>query len=129
MNSRSIRQPLGGKTLGLLLLLSFSILINYIDRGNLSVAAPLLKEELHLSASQLGVLLGAFFWTYMALMVVSGWLVDCFDVSWVLAGGFALWSLATGFTGVVHGFVTLLFCRMLLGAGESVAFPAYGKIL
>jgi MFS transporter, ACS family, D-galactonate transporter len=129
MNSRSIRQPLGSKTLGLLLLLSFSILINYIDRGNLSVAAPLLKEELHLSASQLGVLLGAFFWTYMALMVVSGWLVDCFDVSWVLAGGFALWSLATGFTGVVHGFVTLLFCRMLLGAGESVAFPAYGKIL
>ena len=129
MNRRTIRQPLGGKTFGLLLLLSLSILINYIDRGNLSVAAPLLKEELHLTASQLGTLLGAFFWTYMALMVVSGWLVDCFDVSWVLAGGFALWSLATGFTGVVHGFATLLICRMLLGAGESVAFPAYGKIL
>jgi MFS family permease len=65
----------------------------------------------------------------MALMIVSGWLVDRFDVSWVLAGGFVLWSLATGLTGLAHGFVTLLICRMLLGVGESVAFPAYGKIL
>jgi len=129
MNGRNTQQPLNGKTLGLLLLLSLSIFINYVDRGNLSVAAPLLKQELHLNASQLGILLGAFFWTYMTLMIVSGWLVDRFDVSWVLAGGFALWSLATGLTGLAQGFGTLLVCRMLLGAGESVAFPAYGKIL
>jgi MFS family permease len=128
-NVQPTHKTIGGKTLGLLFLLSISIFINYIDRGNLSVAAPLLKGELQLSASQLGVLLGAFFWTYMALMIVSGWLVDRFDVSWVLAGGFAVWSFATGLTGLVHGFATLMICRMLLGAGESVAFPAYGKIL
>jgi len=46
-----------------LLLLVLSVLINYIDRGNLSIAAPLLKEELGISASQLGILLSAFFWT------------------------------------------------------------------
>ena len=62
-------------------------------------------------------------------MIVSGWLVDRFDVNWVLAGGFAIWSLATALTGLVHGFATLMACRLLLGAGESVAFPAYGKIL
>ncbi len=123
------RRHIDGKTLGLLLLLALSVFINYVDRGNLSVAAPLLKSELHLSAYHLGLLLGAFFWTYVTLMIVSGWLVDRFDVNWVLAGGFAIWSLATGLTGLVNGFATLMVCRLLLGAGESVAFPAYGKIL
>lgn len=123
------RRPIGRTTLGLLFLLSLSVFINYVDRGNLSVAAPLLKGELHLSASQLGILLGAFFWTYTALMILSGWMVDCYDVSWVLAIGFAVWSLATGLTGMAHGFFSLLICRLLLGAGESVAFPSYGKIL
>ena len=47
-----------------LFLLALSVLINYIDRSNLSIAAPLMKDELGLSASQLGTLLSAFFWTY-----------------------------------------------------------------
>jgi hypothetical protein len=54
----------GGTLLRVFSLLFLSVLINYVDRGNLSVAAPLLKDELHLSASKLGVLLAAFFWTY-----------------------------------------------------------------
>jgi sugar phosphate permease len=44
-----------------LILLAICILINYVDRGNLSIAAPLLKDELGISASQLGILLAAFF--------------------------------------------------------------------
>ena len=127
--TRTHRQPIGGRTLVLLFLLALSVFINYVDRGNLSVAAPLLKGELHLSASQLGILLGAFFWTYTAVMILSGWMVDCYDVSWVLAIGFAIWSLAIGLTGLANGFFSLLVCRLLLGAGESVAFPSYGKIL
>jgi sugar phosphate permease len=47
-----------------LILLVLSVAINYIDRGNLSIAAPLLKDELGISATQLGSLLSAFFWTY-----------------------------------------------------------------
>jgi MFS transporter, ACS family, D-galactonate transporter len=112
-----------------LCLLAVSILINYIDRGNLSIAAPLLKEELHVSASQLGILIAAFFWTYTVLMPASGWMVDRFNVNWVLAAGFLVWSLATTATGLVHGFYMLMVCRVILGAGESVAFPSYGKIL
>ena len=64
-----------------LILLAICILINYVDRGNLSIAAPLLKDELGISASQLGILLAAFFWTYTAMQFVSGWLVDRFDVN------------------------------------------------
>lgn len=110
-------------------LLAVSILINYVDRGNLAVAAPLLKDELRISTTQIGVLITAFFWTYTAVMVVSGWLVDRFDVNWVLAAGFVLWSLATAATGLAHTFALLLIARMVLGLGESVAFPSFGKII
>ena len=112
-----------------LLLLALSVLINYIDRGNLSIAAPLLKDELGISASQLGILFSAFFWTYTVMLFVCGWFIDRFDVNRMLALGFLLWSLATAATGIVHGFAMLLVMRLMLGIGESVAFPCYSKIL
>ena len=112
-----------------LALLSISVLINYVDRGNLSIAAPLLKDELHLNPWQLGILLSAFFWTYTALLFVVGWLVDRFEVNMVIATGFLIWSLATVATGLVPGFALLLVTRLVLGIGESVAFPSCSKIL
>jgi MFS transporter, ACS family, D-galactonate transporter len=112
-----------------LVLLAISIFINYVDRGNLSIAAPLLKDELGISASQLGILLSAFFWTYACLQPFSGWLVDRWNVNWIFAGGFLLWSAATAATGVVHTFSVLLVLRLLLGIGESVAYPSYSKII
>jgi MFS family permease len=111
------------------ILLVLSVSINYVDRGNLSIAAPLLKDELGISASQLGILLSSFFWTYAACQILAGWLVDRFEVNWVLAVGFFLWSIATASTGLVHGFAMLLTLRLLLGIGESVAYPCYSKIL
>ena len=111
-----------------LVLLGLSIFINYIDRANLSVAAPLLKGELHLSPSQLGILLSSFFWTYACMQILAGWLVDRFEVKWVFALGFFLWSAATAFTGVVHTFAVLLAVRVILGIGESIAYPSYSKI-
>jgi ACS family D-galactonate transporter-like MFS transporter len=114
---------------GVLFLLSLSVLINYIDRSNLSIAAPLIKDELHISASQLGTLLSAFFWVYALMQIPAGWLVDRFDVKWVFAAGFFIWSAATAVTGVLHGFAALLTIRVILGLGESVAFPSYSKIL
>jgi MFS transporter, ACS family, D-galactonate transporter len=112
-----------------LFLLGLSVLINYIDRSNLSIAAPLLKGELGISNTQLGTLLSAFFWTYALLQMPAGWLVDRFDVKWVFAAGFLIWSTATGVTGLLHGFTALLVIRVILGIGESVAFPSYSKIL
>lgn len=112
-----------------LALLAISLLVNYVDRGNLAIAAPLLKNELHLSASQLGILLAGFFWTYTAMQFVIGWLVDRFEVNLVIAVGYLLWSLAMAATGIVQGFTMLLMMRLLLGLGESVAFPCCSKIL
>src|SRR6266513_3772318 len=98
-----------------LILLAICISINYVDRGNLSIAAPLLKDELGISASQLGILLAAFFWTYTAMQFVSGWLLDPLDANLFIGAGFLLWSVATAGTGIVHGFVLLLVMRFLLG--------------
>src|SRR5713101_2214309 len=113
----------------LAILLALSIFINYIDRGNLSIAAPLLKDDLGLSYSQLGILLSSFFWTYAVFQIVSGWLVDRFPVNWVLALGILLWSAPTFGTGLVSGFKLLLAMRLILGIGESVAYPSYSKII
>jgi len=123
-------EALGARSMLMVLgLLVISVFINYVDRGNLSIAAPLLKNELGISASQLGILLSSFFWTYTASLFFCGWFVDRLDVTSVLGMGFLLWSLATAATGFVHGFALLLLMRLILGMGESVAFPAYCKIL
>jgi MFS transporter, ACS family, D-galactonate transporter len=112
-----------------LTLLAICVLINYVDRGNLSIAAPVLTKELDISPKELGILLGAFFWSYTAMQFVSGWLVDRFEVAYVIAAGYFLWTFSTAVTGIVHGFVMLLGVRLLLGIGESVAFPSCSKIL
>lgn len=112
-----------------LFLLFIAVVINYVDRGNLSIAAPLLKDEWHLNASVLGALFSAFFWTYTAMQFVSSWVVDRFDPCRLLALGYLVWSLATALTGLSTGFAMLLSLRLLLGIGESVIFPTSCKIL
>src|SRR5580704_16182045 len=113
----------------LLALLVLSVTINYIDRGNLSIAASRLSSELQLDPEKIGLLLSSFFWTYAAMQTVAGWLIDRYSVFWIFAGGFFIWSAATVLTGLAGGFVTILALRLLLGMGESVSYPAYSKII
>jgi ACS family D-galactonate transporter-like MFS transporter len=121
--------PSSARMNGVLFLLSLSVLINYVDRSNLGIAADLIKDELRISDLQLGILLSAFFWPYALMQIPAGWLVDRFDVKWVFATGFFVWSASTAITGLLHGFAALLVMRVILGLGESVAFPSYSKIL
>jgi ACS family D-galactonate transporter-like MFS transporter len=123
------RTRIPGRLIVVLILLAISVFINYVDRGNLSIAAPMLKDEMNISAAQLGVLLSAFFWTYAFMHLFSGWLVDRWNVNLVFAGGFFLWSVATAVTGFVHTFPMLFVLRLLVGMGESVSFPSYNKLL
>jgi ACS family D-galactonate transporter-like MFS transporter len=110
-------------------LLFLSLFISYIDRGALSIAAPTLELEFSLSPQKLGLLLSAFFWTYTPFLILSGWLADRFQAGYVLIAGFAVWSAATFFTGLSHGFAALLLCRLFLGVGESTAYPCFAGIL
>ncbi len=114
---------------GVLTLLFLALFINYIDRGALSIAAPIIKEQFSMSPGKLGVLLSAFFWTYASFLLISGWLADRFDAGYVLAAGFFVWSVATLFTGVLPGFAGLFAMRLLLGAGESTAYPCFSNLL
>ena len=113
----------------LAILLALSIFINYVDRGNLSIAAPLVKNELGLSYAQMGAVFAAFFVTYAIFQIVCGSLLDYISANWLLALGIMLWSAATLATGLVHGFYLLLAMRLILGIGESVAYPSYSKII
>ena len=94
----------------ILVLMVVSVFINYIDRSNLSVGATDIQRDLGLSNYQLGLLLSSFFWTYAAFQLfgIAGWLVDRFNVGWVFAAGFILWSGATAVTGMVSNFTVLL---------------------
>jgi len=110
-------------------LLVISICINYIDRGSLSVADRFLQAEFSLDAERRGLIYSAFFWSYAGFQLISGWLVDRFNVNRVLSAGFLIWSIAMLFTGAASSFAMLFALRLVLGMGESVAYPSYSKIL
>jgi len=110
-------------------LLTAAAFINYIDRGNLATAGPLIRDQLSLSNAQLGVLLSAFFWSYAPGQLPAGWLAERFDARLVLACGLALWGTATALAGFAPDFAMLLVLRVMLGIGESVMYPSSFKIL
>jgi MFS transporter, ACS family, D-galactonate transporter len=101
--------------------------INYIDRANLGVAMPTLRHEFGISSESQGLILGAFFWTYAACQLPSGWFVD--KVGPRVAYTFAVvwWSVFTAATAIARGFTSLFGFRLLLGIGEAPAYPTNAK--
>ena len=114
---------------GLVLLLGAAIFLNYVDRGAIGVAAPLMKSELRLSATDFGIAVSAFFWIYAPVQLFAGWLCDRFSVYKLIAGGIMLWSASTFLTGFAGGFLSLLVLRVMLGVGESIGFPGASKVI
>lgn len=127
MNLKSGRAPTSQTRV--VALITVAMFINYIDRGNLATAGPLLRDELGLSATQFGFLASAFFYSYVLAMAPVGWLAERYGAHRVLAAGVVIWSVATLLTGFANGFWTLLVFRLLLGLGESASFPCSSKIL
>jgi MFS family permease len=122
--------PLPGRApAALVVMLSLALMINYIDRGAIATAAPLLQDELKLSPSEIGWILAVFYWAYAPLQPVMGWLADRIGPAIILAGGFALWSLATAATGLVWGLASLVVLRLLMGAGEATFYPSALSLL
>ncbi len=113
----------------LIWLIGLAVFINYVDRGTLGIAAPRLKDDLGLSATQYGLAASAFFWVYAPGQLVAGWLVGRRDAGWLLAAGLALWGLATALTGLANGLMALVLLRLLLAVGEAVTFPALFKLI
>lgn len=113
----------------LVILLALAVFIHALDRGNFATAAPLIKDDLTLTNTQVGMLMSAFFWTYVPGHMVAGWLVERINAYRTLAIALAVWSLATVLTGFASGFAAMIVLRLLLGLGESAGFPASSKLL
>lgn len=113
----------------LVLLLGVAVFFNYVDRGAIGIAAPLMTAELKLRPEAFGLILSAFFWVYAPVQLLVGWLVDRFSVTKLIAAGVLLWAAATLAMGFVSGFAALLILRIVLGIGETVAFPGASKII
>jgi MFS family permease len=111
------------------ILLCLALLVNYIDRGSMSTAAPLLQTQFGLRSDQMGWVLSAFFWTYVMFQPISGALADRFGAERVLASGLALWSIATVMTGLSSGLLGLIVFRLVMGASESVFYPSALSVL
>ena len=112
-----------------MLLLGVAVFFNYVDRGAIGIAAPLMTAELKLGPEAFGIILSAFFWVYAPVQLIVGWLVDRFSVFKLIGAGVLLWAAATLAMGFVSGFTTLLLLRIFLGIGETVAFPGASKII
>jgi MFS family permease len=108
----------------LIILLGAALLINYVDRGTMSIAAPLLEKQLGLTPIQLGWLQSVFYFAYVPAQPLMGWLADSVGAARVLAAGFLLWSASTVAAGLSRGVVGLLAARWLMGMGESVTYPS-----
>src|SRR5436305_13659704 len=113
----------------LVLLLGAAIFLNYVDRGSLPTAAPLLKGELKLSYEDYGLAVSAFFWIYAPIQLFAGWLCDRVSVYNSLATGILIWALGTLMVGFAGGCLSLFVLRIMLGGGESLAFPGSSKII
>jgi sugar phosphate permease len=109
-------------------LLGFGVLANYLDRINLSVAAPQLQQAFHLSPRQVGIFLSAFFWSYALAQVPSGILLDRIGPTRVGRWSTFLWGIASLITAMAGGFGGVLAARVLLGIAEAPGFPLNAKV-
>lgn len=110
-------------------LMFLGIVINYMDRVNISHAILQIKEEFNLSSTQQGLILSSFSWGYVAFMLIGGLLVDKKGPRIIGSLSAFFWSLFTAIGALTTGFVTLLGTRFLIGVSEAPIFPSNSKVV
>jgi MFS transporter, ACS family, glucarate transporter len=109
--------------------------INYADRATLSLAAPMLTDDLNIDPFQLGIVFSAFGWAYVAGQIPGGWLLDRFGAPRVYLIGLTIWSVFTAMQGAVVWMsgavaITALFAfRFMVGLAEAPSFPGNARIV
>jgi MFS family permease len=97
--------------------------LTYIDRNNVSTAAFVFKQDLHLTNTQVGLVFSAFAYSYLIFQIVGGWVSDRFGARMALTVSAIIWGAATLLTGKANGLTSLVCARLLLGFGEGATFP------
>ena len=113
----------------MLALVFVNVMINYLDRTNLSVAAPALNKDLGLSPTQMGYIFSAFGWTYAALQIPGGLIADKYGPRILYAFCLITWSVATLCQGFAKGFLSLFGFRLATGAFEAPSYPINNRIV
>jgi MFS family permease len=129
MGGRRSQSLLSGRRFYIVLFLFFNVVINFIDRVNLSVAAPAVARYFHWDSAQMGWIFSAYLWTYTILLIPSGWLVDRFGTRLISSVSIILWSAAAMLTGAVSSPAGMIAARWALGVGEAAAMPACNKVI
>ncbi len=111
------------------ILLGFGVLVSYFDRVNLSVAHGPIESMFGISDVTFGYLLSAYSWTYAAMQLPSGMLLDRWGVRRVVLVATLLWALASGLAALAPTIALLFAARLLLGIGEAPTFPANSKAI
>lgn len=114
---------------GVLALITFATMLNYVDRSVMGVAQPTLVSELAISPEMMGLIFSAFSWTYAFAQVPGGLVLDRLGARLTYGLSLALWSLATMAHGLMSSVVGLFSARLALGLAEAPCFPANSRIL
>jgi sugar phosphate permease len=112
-----------------LLLISLMYMITYMDRSNISIAAPEMAKEFGFSKTEVALVFSAFAWAYAAGQVPGGWLADFFGPKRVLLVIVPFWSLMTAATAWASGATSLFVVRFAFGLGEAGAFPTASRAM
>ncbi len=122
-----MKTPASGPRIGaptiVLGLLALLYLILFVDRVNISTAAPLMKVDLRLTNTQLGLAFSAFAIPYAFFQLIGGWVGDKFGPRLTLSLCCGMVAVCTILTGAAGGFVSLFILRLGLGFSEGAAFP------
>lgn len=110
----------------ILIVLALGAVLGFIDRTNIAqaLALPEFIHRFNLSDLDRGTLNSAFFWSYAALQIPMGWIVDRYGVKIPYAICFTVWCLASAATGLADTMMALILMRVLTGAGEAIVVPA-----
>ncbi len=117
------------KRYNILAMIFVTVVINYLDRTNMSIAASALKDELGIDAIQMGYIFSAFGWTYSLLQIPGGIVADKVKSRILYPIIMALWSIATLLQGVVSSFAALIGLRASIGVFEAPSYPTNNLIV
>ena len=114
---------------GIGVLLLFASILNYVDRQALSILAPTIQEDLHLTDQQYGNVISFFLVAYTLAFLLSGRVVDALGTRVSMALFVGWWSIANALTGLAHSAMSLGGFRFLLGLGEAGGYTASPKVV
>ncbi|PPK85029.1 ACS family D-galactonate transporter-like MFS transporter [Neolewinella xylanilytica] len=121
--------PITKKRYHILALIFVTVVINYMDRSNISVAAAAISEDLNLTKVQLGLIFSAFGLTYSLLQIPGGILADHVRPRLLYPIILVLWSLATLLQGLVSSLAALIGLRASIGVFEAPSYPMNNRIV